>query len=98
MGIFKRIKDFIDPKSAFEIRREIMNELKRRGYKVEPAKRGERARWWNTLSIDGQRYHVVGCEEAEFRAIMTDFRKRYNAERVRLFGELASPSFRSVRI
>lgn len=98
MGIFERIKDVINPKSAFECKREILQELKKKGYRVELAKRGERARWWSTLTVGGQRYHIVGCEEEEFRAIMSELRQRYRAEKIGLFGELASPSFRSVRI
>jgi hypothetical protein len=98
MGIIERIKDAINPKSAMECKREILRELKKRGYRLDLAKRGERARWWNMLVIDGQRYHVVGCQEDEFKVIVADIRSRYNAERIGLFGELASPSFRSVRI
>lgn len=98
MGIFDKLKDLVNPKSAFECRREILRELKRQGYKVEPAKRGERACWWNLLVVDGQRYIIVGCQEDEFKAIVADIRSRYNAKRIGLLAELASPNFRGARI
>lgn len=97
MSILFKVLNALSQKSDWELRTEILNEFGKK-YELVKLRHGERPHWWHVIHVAGERYYVKDCPDDTFKKTISIVRKRYNVRKLRVYGELATPNGRAVRI